>query len=128
MLGAYIFTIVLELIGCLVGLIVASRWPKSNSQNCCYQCLCPGSEPQPAPASAGNHPILAGRSVPVSYGVIAFFPWVLVCTRPCVCPPRVEFLFPPVLWKSCNQFPLAFKARFSEDSSCCWTPRVESLI
>ena len=27
----------------------------------------------------------------------------------CVCPPRVESLFPPVLLKSCNQIPLAFK-------------------
>ena len=32
------------------------------------------------------------------------------------CPPRLESLFPPVLWKSCNQIPLAFQARFHEDS------------
>lgn len=25
--------------------------------------------------------------------------------------PRVEFLFPPLLWNSCNETPLAFKAR-----------------
>ena len=33
-----------------------------------------------------------------------------------MCPPRVESLFPQVLWKSCNQIILAFKVRFPEDS------------
>ena len=37
-------------------------------------------------------------------------------------------LFPPVLWKSCNQIPLALKGRFPGDSqSLCWTPRLGSL-
>ena len=46
----------------------------------------------------------------------------------CVCPPRVESLFPPVLSKSCNQNPLAFKVWFSRNSSsCCQTPRLGSL-
>ena len=46
----------------------------------------------------------------------------------CVCPPRVESLFPPVLSKSCNQFPLGFKVWFSRNfSSRCWTPRLGSL-
>ena len=36
------------------------------------------------------------------------FPWVPMHTLLCVCPPRVESLFPPVLSKSCNQFPLGF--------------------
>ena len=46
----------------------------------------------------------------------------------CVCPPRVESLFPPVLPKSCNQIPLAFKVWFSRNSSsCCQTPRLGSL-
>ena len=47
----------------------------------------------------------------------------------CVCPPRVESLFPPVLSKSCNQFPLAFKVWFSRNSSShCRTPRLGSLM
>ena len=29
-----------------------------------------------------------------------------------LCPPSLESLFPPVLWKSCDQIPLAFKVRF----------------
>ena len=46
----------------------------------------------------------------------------------CVHPPRVEFLFSSVLRSSCNQAPLAFKAKCSADSSLrCQTPRLESL-
>ena len=46
----------------------------------------------------------------------------------CVCPPRVESLFPPVLSKSCNQIPLAFKVWFSRNSSShSRTPRFGSL-
>ena len=38
-----------------------------------------------------------------------------------LCLPRVESLFPLVLWKSCNQILLAFKVRFPGDlpSLCC---------
>ena len=51
-----------------------------------------------------------------------------MCTLFCVCPPRVESLFPPVLSKSCNQIPLAFKVWFSGNSSShCQTPRLVSL-
>ena len=46
----------------------------------------------------------------------------------CVCPPREESLFPPVLFKSCNQIPQAFKVWFSRNSSsCCHAPRLGSL-
>ena len=46
----------------------------------------------------------------------------------CVCPPRVESLFTPLLLKSCNQIPLAFKVWFSRNSSsCCQTPSLGSL-
>ena len=45
-----------------------------------------------------------------------------------LCPPRLESLFPPVLWKSCNQILLAFKVRFPGDSqSFCLVPRLRSL-
>ena len=44
-------------------------------------------------------------------------------------PSRVESLFPPVLSKSCNQIPLAFKVWFSRNSSShCQTPRFGSLM
>ena len=56
------------------------------------------------------------------------FPWVLMCTLLCVCPPRVESLFPPVLSKSCNQIPLDFKVSFSRSSSSRYqTPRLGTL-
>ena len=38
----------------------------------------------------------AGRPAPVSCGVTALFPWVLVHRRLCLCPSRAESLFPPV--------------------------------
>ena len=52
-----------------------------------------------------------------------------MCTLLCVCPPRVESPSPPVLSKSCNQIPLAFKVWFSgNSSSCCQPPRLGSLM
>ena len=46
----------------------------------------------------------------------------------CVCPPRVECLFPPVLSKSCIQIPLVFKVWFSRNSSShCQTSRLGRL-
>ena len=51
-----------------------------------------------------------------------------MCTLLCVCPPRVESLFSPVLPKSCNQILLAFKVWFSRNSSShCQIPRLGSL-
>ena len=51
--------------------------------------------------------------------------WVLVHRRPCVYSPRVESLFPPVLWSSCDQVLLAFKAKCSGGSSSwCQTSRL----
>ena len=53
--------------------------------------------------------------------------WVLVHTRLCLCPPRLESV-PPVLWKSYNQI-LALKVRFPGDfQSLCPAPRLRSLI
>ena len=101
---------------------------RSTSQNFCCHCPCPHSKPQPSPTSAGDPPTLAGRSGTVSYRVTAPSPWVLMHTLFCVCPPRVESLFPPVLSKSCNQISLAFKVWFFGNSfSHCQSPRFGSL-
>ena len=84
------------------------------------------------PASAGEPPVVAARTGPVSYKdsflfVCFFFLQVRLHLRACVSPP-MEFLFPPVLWNSFDQTPLAFKARFSGvSSSHCQTPRLGSL-
>ena len=89
---------------------------------------CPHGETQPPPASAGDPPTLAGWSGSVSYGVTAPSPWILMRTLLCVCPPRVESLFPPVLSKFCSQILLAFKVWFSRNSSSpCQTPGLGSL-
>ena len=84
--------------------------------------------PQPLPASAGDPPKLAGMSGPGFYEVTAFSPWILVCLRPSVCHPGVEFLFPPIPWKPCCPTLLAFKARFAcVSSSHCQAIRLENL-
>ena len=45
-----------------------------------------------------------------------------------LCVPSKSGLFSPILWKSCNQIPLAFKVRFSGNSfSCCQTLTLGSL-
>ena len=61
------------------------------------------------PTSAGDPPTLADRSGSVSYSVTAPSPgsW---CAQYFVCALQEWSLFPPVLSKSCNQIPLAFKS------------------
>ena len=96
--------------------------------NFCCQCPCPHGETQPPPASAGDHPILAGSSGLVSYGSLLLFPgsW---CTYYFVCALQEWSLFPSDLWKSCSHIPLAFKVWFSGNSSSfCQTPRLGSFM
>ena len=94
----------------------------------CCQSPCPCGEHLPTHASTGDPPLLAGSLGSVSCGVTAPFLWVSVHSRFCLCPPRLESLFPSVLWKSYNQIPLAFKARFSGDSQpLCQIPGLERL-
>ena len=56
----------------------------------------PCSRLLPIDTSARDSWALPGKSGSVSCGVTAPFPWVLVCTRFCLCPPGVS----PVLCKS----------------------------
>ena len=82
-----------------------------------WYCLClqPLGEPLPVHASTRDPLTLAGSFGSVSCGVTAPLLWVLLHARFCLCPPRLESAFPPVLWKSYNQIPLAFQARFPGD-------------
>ena len=64
-------------------------------QDSCSQHPHPCGEPLLTHTSTGGPPILAGSFGSVSAGVAAPFLWVLVCTRFCLCPPRLESLFPP---------------------------------
>jgi len=69
-------------------------------------------EPLVTHTFTGDLPTLAGGYGSVSCGVTAPIPWVLVHARFCLCSPRVESLFPPVLWKSYSPILLSFKFTF----------------
>ena len=87
----------------------------------------PCGDPLPTHSSTGGPPILADSCGSVSCGATASL-WVLVCTKFCLCPPKLESLYPLVLWKSYNQISLALKARFPGDSQpLCQIPRLGSL-
>ena len=60
------------------------------------QCPQPCSKPPLTHASTRDSWTLTGKSGSVACGVTAAFSWVLLCTRFCLCPPRVHF---PVLCK-----------------------------
>ena len=91
----------------------------------------PGPHPQcPVPTVNHSCPLLSqetlprpeGRSDPDCYRIPAL-PWDPVHMKPCVHPPRMEFLFPPLLWSSCAHALLAFNAKCSVGSSYqCQTP------
>ena len=98
-----------------------------------YACLCTHTHTQnPRQATidsclARDSQTLTGRYGSVSCGVTAPLPWVLVCTRSCLC--LQKSLFPPVLWKSCNEIPVIYKVRFLGDSqSPCQIPSLGSLM
>ena len=94
---------------------------------CQYPISCGGS--QPTHTSIGHHSTLAASFGSGSFGVTARFLWVLVHARFCLCPARLESLFPPVFWKSYNQILLAFTVRFPGDSqSLCQAPRLGSQM
>ena len=67
------------------------------------------------PAFPGDPQIPSGRSSPDSYGVPTL-PWHPMHMKPCVCPPRMESLFPPDLLSSCAQDPLLFNTKCSGGS------------
>ena len=80
------------------------------------------------PVFPGCPPRTAVRFDPDSYGDFAL-PWNPVHVIICVCLTRMGSPFPPVLWSSCTQAPLAFNARYSRGSfSPCQIPTWESLM
>ena len=99
---------------------------KVPCMHCPTQCPRPCSRLPPTHTSTGDSWILTGKSGSVSCGVTAPFSWVLVCTKFCLCPPRVCF---PVLCKFCNQIPLASKVKFPGGSqSLCQIPRLGNVL
>ena len=104
--------------GSMKGLVASPRvfMQRATFPTCCCQRPHPCGEPLQTYASTRDPPTLAGSFGSVVCGVSAPFLWVLVNTRFCLCPPRLESLFSPVLCKSYNQIPLVFKAKFPADS------------
>ena len=100
--------------------------PTCTCQYPCCQSHCPWSRLLLTHASAGDSQMLTGRSRSAFRGVTTPFPWVVILTRFCLCPPC---LFSPVLWKFCNQIPLPFKVRCPKDPQwLCQISRLGSLI
>ena len=64
---------------------------KVPCRHCCIQCPQPSSRPLLTHASARDSWTLMDVSGSVSCGVTAPFFWDLVCTRFCLCPPRICF-------------------------------------
>ena len=62
--------------------------------HCHTQCTRPFSRPPLTHASIWDPWTLMGKSESVSCEVSAPFSWVLVCTRFCLCPPRLYFPSP----------------------------------
>ena len=109
--------------GSMVGLMVTSKRVYAKGQLPVPPC----GDPLPTHSSTGGPPILADSFGSVSCGATASL-WVLVCTKFCLCPPKLESLYPLVLWKSYNQISLALKARFPGDSQpLCQIHRLGSL-
>ena len=97
-----------------------------GSEDCCSQCPWPWSRPLSTHAFTRESRTLTGKSGSVSFGVTAPFPWDLVCTRFCCALQESVSL---VLWKFCNQIPLAFQVKFPRGSqSLCLIPRLGSLL
>ena len=97
--------------------------PKGN-----FQCPRPCGEPLLTHSSTGSPPTPADSFGSVSCGVTASL-WVLMSTKFCLCPPKLESLCLLVLWKSYNQISLALQARFPGDSQfLCRIPRLGSLM
>ena len=99
----------------------------STPQNYCCQCLCLYREPQPLPASAGDPPVLAGRSGPGSHEILLFSLGTGVYETQCA-PSTSRVSISPSPMNSWHQILLAFKARCSEGFSKCQTPRLGSLM
>ena len=81
------------------------------------------------------HPCLHQRLVDTQDSVSSWdpapFSWLLVCTRFCLCPPRVCFPSPVEVLQNFdyNQIPLASKVKFPGSSqSLCWIPRLGNLL
>ena len=95
-----------------------------------HRCECSLIYPPPVSVSPGWVTALYKQvglaQVPIN---LMLLPLVLLCMRFCVHNLSVKPLFLLILWSSCNQFLLNFKAEYSGGSSSwCWILRLGSLM
>ena len=74
--------------------IMVTSFKKVPCMHCCTQCPRTCRRPPSTHTSSGDSWILTGKSGSISCGVTAPSSWALVCTRFCLCPPRVCFPSP----------------------------------
>ena len=104
------------------------------SQHCYCQCSCPRGRPLLTHASAEDPPTLKGRSGSVSCGDHCSFPWVLVHTRFCLCPPRVSGRYEvlnviaPLLPSCCFSFVLGCGVAFLGGSNILFLMVGQQLV
>ena len=111
------------------------KWPPPEkgtaaeySLELCLSMSFPHNKPHSPLLTPGCPPRTAVRFDPDSYGDLAL-PWDPVHVKVCVCLLRMGSPFPPVLWCSCSQAPLAFNARCSRGSfSQCQIQAHEGLL
>lgn len=120
----------LESVGCLVGLMVASRRPLSSE---CFPDLllagfCPHLVSQ-LPQQLCKRPTSASRQIWPSHWWhdYSFLLCPVAHKIPCVSS-KSGVSFSPGLWKPCSQISLTVKIRFFADSSCCPTCRLGRLL
>lgn len=120
----------LEPVGCLVGLMVASRRPLSSE---CFPDLllagfCPHLVPQ-LPQQLCKRPTSASRQIWPSHWWhdYSFLLCPVAHKIPCVSS-KSGVSFSPGLWKPCSQISLTVKIRFFADSPCCPACRLGRLL
>ena len=74
--------------------VMGTSFKRSYAYTAALSAPNPGSRPPSTHTSTGDSWTLSGESGSVSCGVTAPFFWVLVCTRLCLCPPRLCFPSP----------------------------------
>ena len=117
--------------GCLVGLMVASRRPRSSEclPGLLWAVFFPHIVPK-LPLRLCKRPSSASRQTWPSHrwDDYSFLPCPVAHKIPCVSS-KSGVSFSPGLWKSCSQIPLALIIRlFADSSSCCPTCRLGRLL
>ena len=106
--------------------VMVTSFKRSHAPPASLSAPGPAHGPLPTHASTRDFWTLMGKSGSVSCGATAPFSWAVVHTS-FVC--SLQESVSLVLWKFCNQIPLAFKVKFPGGSQfLCWIPRLGNLL